>query len=66
MSFEPALCECGTALVGKQTRWCTQCAIKRDPGSSQCPFCLVWYFTHSGRKGDLATMEHHAKGKCRG
>lgn len=57
-------CECGEKLVGRQTRWCTQCAIKQDAGSSQCPYCFAWYFTHSGRKGDMGTMELHAKGRC--
>lgn len=57
-------CACGEPLIGRQKLRCTTCTIKDSPASSQCPFCLDWYYTHSGKQGSLSTMELHAKKRC--
>ena len=59
-----AYCECGTELTGRQKVWCKECAIMAHPGSSQCPFCKEWYYTHSGNVTQ-SILEHHAKKHCR-
>lgn len=61
---EQKFCECGEPLTGRQKIQCRECAIKAHPGSSQCPFCLEWYYTHSGNVV-LSTLEFHAKRKCK-
>jgi hypothetical protein len=58
------LCECGTALSGRSKRWCSECVVRNHPGSSQCPFCLDWYYTHSGNTRE-SVMKLHASKACR-
>lgn len=57
-------CACGEPLVGRQSTRCSTCTIKESPASSQCPFCLDWYYTHSSRLGSLSIMETHFRKKC--
>jgi hypothetical protein len=57
-------CVCGEELTGRQSK-CSRCYIKEHTGSSQCPFCMEWYWTHRADKSDRKTMELHFGGKCR-
>ena len=57
-------CECGTELTGRERIQCRECAVKAHPGSSQCPFCLEWYYTHSGGVTQ-SKLDFHAKKHCR-
>lgn len=56
-------CECGGPLLRATSKQCRRCAIIAHPGSSQCPYCLEWYYTHSGNV-TLSGLEHHAKKRC--
>ena len=64
MTEKPATCECGEPLTGRSTKWCRTCVVKNHPGSSQCPFCKEWYYTHSGSVRE-STLAFHAKRQCK-
>ena len=55
--------DCGIELTGRRTVRCKQCTIMQDPSSSQCPFCLEYYYAHGG-KGTETQKWFHAKSKC--
>ena len=57
-------CACGEPLTHVKSVQCRLCTVRNHPGSSQCPFCLEWYYTHSGSV-TLSNLEFHAKKKCR-
>lgn len=57
-------CPCGVILTGKQKVRCAQCAIKENPGSSQCPYCFRWFISHGGNSYSRE-REHHARAACR-
>ena len=57
-------CECGNELVGRERVQCRDCYMKNHPGSSECPFCREWYFTHGGG-GTESEKWRHAKKQCR-
>jgi|694.fasta_scaffold73818_4 hypothetical protein len=57
-------CGCGEPLHGRQQK-CPLCAMKEHQGSSQCPFCLEWYWTHLAAKVNQKTLELHQGRKCR-
>jgi hypothetical protein len=57
-------CPCGGPLLRPNAKQCRVCAMKEHPGSSQCPFCLGWYYTHSGQVVE-STKQFHASRKCR-
>jgi hypothetical protein len=59
-----AVCACGEALSGRSRVWCAQCVVKNHPGSSQCPFCLEWYYTHGGNIKE-SILSFHAKKHCK-
>ena len=56
-------CECG-ALLGPRQRKCDTCRLIDHPASSQCPFCLKWYWTHRGLGADAPGMKYHAQARC--
>ena len=58
------VCECGEALAGRSTRWCVRCVVKNHAGSSQCPFCREWYYTHSGSVRE-SVLSFHSKKACK-
>jgi hypothetical protein len=56
-------CDCGDRLEGHQQK-CSACRMRAHPASSQCPFCLKWYWTHRGMGADQPQMRHHAQAQC--
>lgn len=57
-------CACGTPFEGRQKVRCSQCALRENPGSSQCATCFRWYMTHGGNSY-AKEREFHAKGACK-
>lgn len=56
-------CECGAPLQDRKQK-CKTCRLSNHPASSQCPFCLEWYWTHRGLGEDKQEMYYHASGRC--
>ena len=59
----PRWCECG-ALLAPRRHKCDTCLLINHPASSQCPFCLKWYWTHRGMRADQPEMRYHAQARC--
>jgi hypothetical protein len=56
-------CECGEPLFHHSAVKCKDCTCREHPGSSRCPFCMEWYYTHSGSVVK-SVMWYHAKKEC--
>jgi hypothetical protein len=56
-------CECGEPLTGRQKVQCRRCWMIAQSGTSQCPFCLDWYWTHSN--SSESERQFHFKKKCK-